>query len=118
MAVGDAALALDPLSSTGTSFALASGKCAADEVLFLQPPGTYTSWVSRHWSRYLHESATVYQIEARWSESNFWQRRAFAADSSFLSETNPCTVTREHPGYEGETFAPADALRPAASARG
>lgn len=81
MAIGDAALALDPLSSTGTSFALASGKCAADEVLSQQPAGTYTNWVLRHYSRYLREAATAYQIQPRWSESAFWQRRQFAANS-------------------------------------
>ena len=75
MAIGDAALAFDPLSSTGTTFALASGKFAAGELLGQQPPGEYAAWTARHLSHYKRGHHGNYSLEHRWPDAVFWSGR-------------------------------------------
>jgi flavin-dependent dehydrogenase len=74
-AIGDAALAFDPLASTGVHFALESARCAVDALL-AGKSGRYASWLDARWAQYLHGLRGYYALEARWTDSPFWSRRA------------------------------------------
>lgn len=80
LAAGDAAMALDPLSSIGIGHALASGIHAArvvhgriggDEEL----AASYPVDVARHMEHAIGQWRTLYRSERRWPEAPFWQRR-------------------------------------------
>jgi flavin-dependent dehydrogenase len=85
LAVGDAALAVDPISGSGVVRALGTARAAAESVGALlegQARGAiedYESDRDRECTSYLHERAAYYGIEQRWQQSAFWQRRAVAA---------------------------------------
>jgi flavin-dependent dehydrogenase len=77
LAAGDAAMAVDPLSSMGIGYAIASGiqaarVASAPSAEMLQ---SYAADVRRHFDAYLARRAAYYAIERRWPESRFWQRR-------------------------------------------
>ena len=80
LAVGDAALSFDPLSSQGLLHALASGLCAgttshrylAGEAAALGEYASQMDDVARAYAR-LH--AAYYEREQRWPQSAFWHRR-------------------------------------------
>jgi flavin-dependent dehydrogenase len=84
LAVGDAAMAFDPLSSQGLREALASGLRAgkaldgalAGEAAVIGEYGRRTKDVFREYSR---QRAVYYGREQRWPQSVFWQRRHAAA---------------------------------------
>ena len=82
LAVGDAALAVDPVSGSGVVRALRTARAAADAVIALiegktrQPIEAYEADRDLECTRYLYERAFYYGIEKRWRESSFWQRRA------------------------------------------
>jgi flavin-dependent dehydrogenase len=83
VAVGDAAVAHDPLSSLGISAALASGRSAAGAVLgrLGGRPGAIAAhqrWVLDGYRRYLAGRTAYYSIERRWPASPFWRRRRSA----------------------------------------
>lgn len=80
IAVGDAAMAFDPLSSQGIDNALRSGIRAAEAVLddcagrsdaFDQ----YRKELRQSFNAYLELRAGYYRMETRWLDSIFWQRR-------------------------------------------
>jgi len=80
LAVGDAALSFDPLSSQGVTWALESGLAAAraldahhrgDERALDQ----YVQWVEGEFADYLRTRAEYYGRERRWPHSPFWRRR-------------------------------------------
>lgn len=80
VAVGDAAHALDPLSSQGIYQALESGLCAGaaiDRCLSGNAGGLkeYAAWIGRRFSVYLEQRASFYEREERWREVPFWKRR-------------------------------------------
>lgn len=80
VAVGDAALAYDPLSSQGILAALETGAQAAEAIqACLQGDGsaleTYTQNINQHWKIYLDSLRFFYGQERRWPASPFWQRR-------------------------------------------
>jgi len=80
LAVGDAALALDPLSSGGVFQALRSGLFAARAIadsLAGDPAGLakHESFLTADFDGYLATRAEYYGREARWPESPFWRRR-------------------------------------------
>lgn len=76
LALGDAALSFDPLSSQGMFHAMASALQMAD--LFLNRQSlrdVYPSQIERVWLHYLEHRRIFYQQEQRWSDRTFWQRR-------------------------------------------
>jgi flavin-dependent dehydrogenase len=80
LAVGDAAMAFDPLSSQGLVHALTSGiraaevlnKCLAGETAAI---GECNIRVDDEFRKYLRLRGVYYGREQRWSQSVFWQRR-------------------------------------------
>jgi flavin-dependent dehydrogenase len=81
LAVGDAALSVDPISGSGIPRGLRSARAASETVLaFLQGQGpatiaTYEDLCDRNWVAYLQERASCYELEQRWADAAFWQRR-------------------------------------------
>jgi flavin-dependent dehydrogenase len=79
MAIGDAALAFDPLSSQGILHALISAERAVDCIArsnanrFDTEP--YVTWTGRVLADYEKHRRWYYGLETRWPESVFWQRR-------------------------------------------
>lgn len=92
LAVGDAALAVDPISGSGVVRALRSAHACAETALALIDRPTqhaieaYETDRDREFTAYLQERALYYSIERRWEESEFWQRRAvgFASANSMM----------------------------------
>jgi hypothetical protein len=80
LAVGDAALSFDPLSSQGIMTALYTG-LDAGLTLDAQLSGDsdaitrYCHRLANIYDAYLRNLITYYSIEARWSGRTFWQRR-------------------------------------------
>lgn len=80
LAVGDAAVSFDPLSSKGISNALYTGQAAARAILAAEEgDGDATARYTRHLSQifhaYLGQLGLYYAQERRWCDSPFWQRR-------------------------------------------
>lgn len=80
LAVGDAALAFDPLSSQGLFNALYSGlmggramaaQLAGDEAA----AAAYASRLEEIWAAYEHHRRVYYGQERRWPDARFWVRR-------------------------------------------
>jgi len=83
IAIGDAALAVDPISGSGVIRALRSARAGAETVQAMLEGQTgeairaYEAGRDGESAEYLKERATYYGIEHRWSESMFWKRRIF-----------------------------------------
>jgi 2-polyprenyl-6-methoxyphenol hydroxylase-like FAD-dependent oxidoreductase len=81
LAVGDAALAVDPISGSGVVRALSTARAAAETALMLldEPaPGVVEAYEADRdgeCTAYLEERARYYGMEQRWWESPFWRRR-------------------------------------------
>ncbi|MEP7339738.1 MAG: tryptophan 7-halogenase [Acidobacteriota bacterium] len=80
LAVGDAAMAFDPLSSQGVFKALRSGILASYAICdFFKGDSSglekYQSLAAREFDGYLKTRAEFYGQERRWPDSPFWQRR-------------------------------------------
>ena len=79
LAVGDAARSIDPLSSQGISWAIASGCDAAKVVLNANPdPASARNeadWDDR-FRDYLTTRQSYYASERRWPDAPFWRRRS------------------------------------------
>ncbi|MEL6537054.1 MAG: tryptophan 7-halogenase [Bacteroidota bacterium] len=87
LAIGDAAISFDPLSSQGMYHAMASAMQIRD--LLLQHGGQralaeqtlnvvldrYEDQIDQIWQRYLTHKNLYYQQENRWANAPFWQRR-------------------------------------------
>lgn len=79
VALGDAALSFDPLSSQGMFHAMASAMQLRALLLHygftdaLQK--NYTQQMNQIWDHYLKHKSIFYQAETRWKESTFWKRR-------------------------------------------
>jgi flavin-dependent dehydrogenase len=86
LAVGDAAMAFDPLSSQGICHALKSGLLAAHAIencLLDDDPAVLEECAretQRSFDKYLSVRAMYYGRERRWSSSVFWQRRQNESD--------------------------------------
>jgi flavin-dependent dehydrogenase len=82
LAIGDAALAVDPISGSGVVRALRSALAGADAaVALLSGCGSsaveaYEAHCDIECSNYLNERSAYYGIERRWTDSLFWKRRA------------------------------------------
>ncbi|MCW7541728.1 NAD(P)/FAD-dependent oxidoreductase [Aquabacterium sp. A7-Y] len=86
LAVGDAALAVDPISGSGVVRALRTAKAASGAALGLLATGAdtarpsaaleaYEAELDSECTRYLRERALYYGLEQRWQAAEFWQRR-------------------------------------------
>ena len=80
LVAGDAAIALDPLSSQGIYRALESGLLAANVIEScllgdLSALEEYARWTQRSFDKYLSIRTVTYGREQRWASSPFWQRR-------------------------------------------
>ena len=78
MAIGDASLAFDPLSSQGILFALTSAQRAVDCILRWDEERnsrSYVSWTGKVLADYKRRRNWYYGLETRWPHSLFWQRR-------------------------------------------
>lgn len=80
LAVGDAAMAFDPLSSQGISVALEFGLRAAESIqAHWQGDDSaltdYANAVDQRFEDYLRSRDRYYGREKRWAQSSFWQRR-------------------------------------------
>lgn len=108
LAVGDAAITFDPLSSQGVYKALLSGLRAARSInahfsgvnsALLD----YTASLEDEFKNYLKTRSYYYQREVRWPASVFWQRRA-SVPSLLLEPLAPfpATMTRlqQSPGRQ------------------
>jgi flavin-dependent dehydrogenase len=81
LAVGDASLTFDPLSSQGILHALYSGTNAARTLdsHYRGDSGAvhaYHKMLEKVFSIYLHNRAAYYAMETRWQDQVFWQRRS------------------------------------------
>jgi flavin-dependent dehydrogenase len=74
LAIGDAATALDPLSSHGLGNALFTGIRAA-EAIVSGDFAAYENAVEKMWSVYVSRRRELYAAERRWPSSPFWSRR-------------------------------------------
>ncbi len=74
-AVGDAALAFDPLGSRGVWLAVESGKLAARVAAGRLGWEDYARWMERQFFAYLAEREAVYALETRWPEAPYWRGR-------------------------------------------
>jgi flavin-dependent dehydrogenase len=80
-AVGDAAMAADPLSSQGVMNALAGGLRVADAVAddlhgAAAALDSYAEGVDRGWRRFTAHRQAYYAMERRFADRPFWRRRA------------------------------------------
>jgi flavin-dependent dehydrogenase len=80
-AIGDAALAFDPLSSQGISNALYTGFLGAEAVASrltgeLSAFDRYARCVDAVWNTYRDNLASCYRMEKRFLHEAFWQRRS------------------------------------------
>jgi flavin-dependent dehydrogenase len=80
LAVGDAALCRDPLSSAGLAVALAGGERAALAVDAhlrgrVDALAEHDAAVQQELARYLDVRADYYRLETRWPDAPFWARR-------------------------------------------
>jgi flavin-dependent dehydrogenase len=80
LAVGDAAVARDPLAADGLCFSLVSAREAADTALAMlggesARQAAYVSGLDGVLQRYLQERDHMYGLEKRWRDRPFWQRR-------------------------------------------
>lgn len=80
LAVGDAAMSFDPLSSMGITKALKAGIFSSQVILRVLNGETtvlkdYEAEIQQQFNEYLQIRAQYYQMEQRWPSSLFWQRR-------------------------------------------
>ena len=80
LAVGDAALAFDPLSSQGIANALEHGKRAAASIAAHvlgdhASLETFARDLQREYAAYRSTRIRYYRLETRWRQSVFWKRR-------------------------------------------
>jgi flavin-dependent dehydrogenase len=75
LAIGDAAMSLDPLSSHGIAAALHGGMLAAEAVLS-GDARRYLSAMEAMWDGYASMRRAFYAAERRWAGQGFWSRRA------------------------------------------
>jgi flavin-dependent dehydrogenase len=81
MAIGDAALAFDPLSGQGVLKSMETGaRCGSAIAKYFDGESSalaeYETWVKETYQSYLAMRAQFYGSVARWPESRFWKRRA------------------------------------------
>ena len=86
LAVGDAAIAYDPLSSQGIIMAMATAIAAAQAIQDSlggnknerndkERLAAYADWLMRSYEGYLVSRQSYYALERRWPDAPFWNRR-------------------------------------------
>lgn len=81
IAVGDAALGMDPLTSSGINCALADGIAGSEAMIAFfddgntQPLREHAGKINYSVESYLQERRRFYRREQRWKDSLFWKRR-------------------------------------------
>ena len=80
LAVGDAASVYDPIASQGIHKALADAADATKAIAAAEgragpPPWRYSDRVAARFGDYVANRAHLYELERRWAQSPFWQRR-------------------------------------------
>jgi flavin-dependent dehydrogenase len=80
LAIGDAAVAYDPLSSYGISSAMGSGFYAASAIADflmgdLDAPAAYAGIIEQAFAEYVVRHHHQYGLERRWADKTFWRRR-------------------------------------------
>jgi flavin-dependent dehydrogenase len=83
MAVGDAAVSYDPLSSRGICKALESASQSAEAASRwlrerIDVFAEYSGWIKADIERYRQDYLHYYQQVTRWPDSRFWKRRMMA----------------------------------------
>lgn len=80
IAVGDAASSFDPVAAQGIYKGIKHGIFAAEVVLAKLKRETsqinYSDMIHQGYQNYLRNRAHIYQLEQRWPNSEFWQRRS------------------------------------------
>jgi flavin-dependent dehydrogenase len=84
IAVGDAAFAVDPLSSGGVDFALRSATAAA-EVLLGGDRSAYQKQIADEGREYRRLRAEIYGWEHRFADAAFWSARRMTVDQPLAS---------------------------------
>jgi flavin-dependent dehydrogenase len=93
LAVGDAALAFDPLSSHGICSALWTGILAAEAITAhwcdddLAALPRYAAEVRACYAEYRSQWDTYYALERRWPDAPFWQRRHASGPTAAVTPT-------------------------------
>lgn len=82
VAVGDAAISFDPLSSQGISNALYTGIKAAQSIVAalngnVKALELYATHLAAIYQAYLQNRAIFYSYETRWENNPFWHRRLY-----------------------------------------
>lgn len=85
LAIGDAALAFDPLSSKGISNALYTGLRGAQVIIACEhgdqdAAAQYAAHALDIHRHYREQSALFYRMETRWPDTPFWRRRHTPAE--------------------------------------
>jgi len=80
LACGDAAMGVDPLSSSGIMSALKGGEAAGYTILHWlngdsQSILLYEQWIDEEFADYMKKHQAYYCLEKRWPNSPFWLRR-------------------------------------------
>ncbi|SHE65618.1 NAD(P)/FAD-dependent oxidoreductase [Pedobacter caeni] len=77
VALGDAAMSFDPLSSQGMFNAMAGAVQLAELMMEsgLEIQNSYTHQLDRIWEHYTRHKRIYYREEMRWKDSAFWKRR-------------------------------------------
>jgi flavin-dependent dehydrogenase len=91
LAVGDAAAALDPLSSHGLGSAIAGGLEAARAIL-TGDVARYETMIETMWNSYVRVRRATYALETRWPAAPFWRYRI---NTTSIASTVWTTAARE-----------------------
>jgi flavin-dependent dehydrogenase len=91
IAAGDAACAVDPLSSSGMIWALRSGAAAARTALASLAGDAsgipaYQRRVHGHFGNFLSQRREIYRQVGKWSDSPFWRRRTTVDRGGMLNK--------------------------------
>ncbi|HET6935702.1 MAG TPA: NAD(P)/FAD-dependent oxidoreductase [Candidatus Angelobacter sp.] len=113
LAIGDAAIGRDPLSSSGIDFALASAERAFFALQAIAAGDThslaaYDADLQRDFGAYIKQRTAFYSMEQRWPDAIFWARRrhgdVFALETTssadFATKAQPAAsrLQARHPG--------------------
>jgi flavin-dependent dehydrogenase len=89
LAIGDAAIALDPLSGHGVLRALENGLAAAHALTVSRRSralGEYAADQERQFADQMRLRTRYYRLEARWPQSAFWKRRWHTETANILAD--------------------------------
>jgi flavin-dependent dehydrogenase len=111
-AIGDAAMATDPLAGNGVPRALRSALRAADEIRHALGGGSLAQDLTAAFSDYLDRRASFYLQEARWPAAPFWARRRPLAWREAAITLGPEASLRTIGEPRAEALWPAEALLP------